>query len=38
MLNEGKKTRGRGWPWTQGRGQGLIIHYRDEPDDRGGQE
>ena len=34
MLNDGKKRRGRGRPLTQGRGRGLIIHYRDEPDDR----
>jgi len=37
MLNDGKKSRGRGRPLTQGRGHGLIIHYRDEPDDRVGQ-
>jgi len=33
MLNDGKKRRGRGWPLTQWRRHGLIIHYRDEPDD-----
>ena len=32
MLYDGKKRRGRGRPLTQGRGNGLIIHYRDEPD------
>jgi len=37
MLNEGKKRRGRGRPLTQGRRHGLIIHYRDEPDNRRGQ-
>ena len=37
MLNDGKKRRGRGRPLTQGRGNGLIIHYRDEHDDREGQ-
>jgi len=38
MLYEGKKSRGRGWLLTQGRGHSLIIHYRDEPDNREGQE
>ena len=33
MLNDRKKRRGRGWPMTWGRRHGLIIHYRDEPDD-----
>jgi len=37
MLNDRKKRRGRGRPLTQGRRHGLIIHYRDEPDDREGQ-
>ena len=34
MLNEGKKNRGRGRPLSRGGGHGLIIHDRDEPDDR----
>ena len=37
MLNDGKKLRGRGRPLTEGRGHGLIIHFRDEPDGRKGQ-
>ena len=37
MLNDGKKRRGRGRPLTQGRGHWLIIHYRDEPDERKGR-
>jgi len=37
MLNDGKKRRGRGRPLTQGRGHGLIIHDREEPDGRKGQ-
>ena len=36
MLMEGKKCGGRVRPLTQARGS-LIIHYRDEPDDREGQ-
>jgi len=31
MLNDGKKSMGRGRPLTQGRRHGLIIHFRDEP-------
>jgi len=38
MLNDGKKSRGRGRPWSRGRRTSLIIHYRDEPEDREGQE
>ena len=38
MLNNGKKRKGRGKPLTQGRRHGLIIHYRDEPENREGQE
>jgi len=34
MLNDGKKNRGRGRPMSRGGGHGLIIHDRDEPDDR----
>jgi len=34
MLNDGKTNRGRGQPLCRGRGRGVIIHYRDEPDDR----
>jgi len=34
MLNDGKKNRGRGRPLSRGGGHGLIIHDRDEPDDR----
>jgi len=34
MLNDGEKRRGRGRPLTLVRRCGLIIHYRDEPDDR----
>jgi len=37
MLNDGKKCGSRGRPLTQGRRHGLIIDYRDEPDDREGQ-
>jgi len=33
MLNDGKKRRGRGRPLALKRGHGLIIHYRDEPDE-----
>jgi len=33
MLNDGKKRRGRGRPLNPGKGRGLIIHYRDEPDE-----
>jgi len=33
MLNDGKKRRGRGRPLTPGKGHGLIIHYRDKPDE-----
>jgi len=33
MLNDGKKSRGRGRPLTPGRGYWLIIHFRDEPDE-----
>jgi len=36
MLNDGKKRRGRGRPLSRKRGHGLIIHYRDESDDREG--
>jgi len=36
MLNDGKKGGGRGRPLTQGRRHGLIIDYRDEPDNREG--
>jgi len=38
MLYDGKKRRGRGRPFTQGRGHRLIIHYRDEPDELEGWE
>jgi len=34
MLNDGKKRMGRGRPLTQGKRYGLIIHFRDEPDER----
>ena len=37
MLNDGKKCRGRGRPLTPGKGRGLIIHFRDEPDETKGQ-
>jgi len=37
MLNDGKKSRGRGRPLSRERRHGLIIHYRNEPDDREGQ-
>jgi len=37
MLYDAEKCGGRGRPLTRGRGNGLIIHYRDEPDDREGQ-
>jgi len=33
MLNNAKKRMGRGRPLTQGRRHGLIIHFRDEPDE-----
>jgi len=33
MLNDGKKRMGRSRPLTQGRRHGLIIHFRDEPDE-----
>jgi len=33
MLNDGKKRMGRGRPLTQGRRHGLIMHFRDEPDE-----
>jgi len=33
MLNDGKKRRGRGRRLTRERRHGLVIHYRDEPDD-----
>jgi len=33
MLNDGKKRGGRGRPLTPRRGHGLIIHFRDEPDE-----
>jgi len=33
MLNDGKKHRGRGWPLTPGSWHGLMIHFRDEPDE-----
>jgi len=33
MLNDGKKRRDRGRPLTQGDRRGLIIHFRDEPDE-----
>jgi len=33
MLNDGKKRMGRGRPLTQGGRHGLIIHFRDEPDE-----
>jgi len=33
MLNDGKKCMGRGRPMTQGKRHGLIIHFRDEPDE-----
>jgi len=33
MLNDGKKSRGRGRPLTLRKGRGLIIHSRDEPDE-----
>jgi len=33
MLNDGKKRMGRGRPVTQGRRHGLIIHFRDKPDE-----
>jgi len=38
MLNDGKKRRGRGQPLTPGKGNGLIILYRDEPDESKRQE
>ena len=34
MLNDGKQRRGRGRPLSRERRHGLIIHYRDELDDR----
>jgi len=34
MLTDGKKRMGRGRPLTQGNRYGLIIHFRDEPDER----
>jgi len=34
MLKDGEKCRGRGQPLTLVRRCGLVIHYRDEPDDR----
>ena len=37
MLNDGKKHRGRGRPLTRGKRHGLIIYYRDEPNNREGQ-
>jgi len=33
MLDDGKKRGGRGLPLTPGRVHGLIIHFRDEPDE-----
>jgi len=32
MLNDGKKRGSGDQPLPQGRGYGLIIHFRDEPD------
>ena len=33
MLIDGKKGRGRGQPSPEGRRHGVIIHYRDEPEE-----
>ena len=38
MLNDGETCRSRGWPFSRGRRHGLIIHYRDEPEDGEGLE
>ena len=37
MLYDGKKRGGKGRPLTQGTRHGLIIHFRDEPDETKGQ-
>ena len=37
MLYDGKKRGGKGRPLTQGTRHGLIIHFRDEPDEKKGQ-
>jgi len=37
MLNDGKKRRCRDRPLTSGGGHGLIIHFREKPDESKGQ-